>query len=118
MIARQPSTTGDTQSPQEKFRENVAAIQGLGLPIGWSGDPRTWPARIPAHLLGWIITAFAVSLGAPFGFDVLNKIIVVRSTIKPHEKSRKQPSKDRPAPDTKAEASDESSSAESPSKDE
>ena len=30
---------------------------------------------------------------APFWFDTLNKIIVVRSTIKPQEKSPNEPSK-------------------------
>jgi len=37
---------------------------------GWNG----W------SLLGWIITALAISLGAPFWFDMLNKIIRLRST--------------------------------------
>ncbi|MGB8507681.1 MAG: hypothetical protein WCD76_04695, partial [Pyrinomonadaceae bacterium] len=40
------------------------------------------------------------SQGAPFWFDMLNKIIVIRSTVKPHEKSQDQPSKDKPAPQT------------------
>lgn len=38
-------------------------------------------------LLGWIGTGLAVMLGAPFWFDVLNKFMIVRSTIKPKEKS-------------------------------
>jgi hypothetical protein len=38
-------------------------------------------------IFGWLLTAFAVCLGAPFWFDVLNKFIVVRSTVKPREKS-------------------------------
>jgi hypothetical protein len=36
----------------------------------------------------------AISLGAPFWFDLLNKFIVVRSTVKPQEKSPPEPSKD------------------------
>ena len=47
-------------------------------------------------IIGIFLTGLAVSQGAPFWFDLLNKIIVVRSTIKPHEKSPEQPSKDRP----------------------
>jgi len=35
---------------------------------------------------GWIMTAFAVTLGAPFWFDVLGKLMVIRSTMKPGEK--------------------------------
>ena len=45
-------------------------------------------------MIGWLITALAVSLGAPFWFDMLNKIIVVRSTVKPQEKSGTEASKD------------------------
>ena len=32
-------------------------------------------------------TAVAMFLGAPFWFDILDKIMVVRSTVKPREKS-------------------------------
>jgi hypothetical protein len=61
------------------------------------------PAEIPtsawqdliAPLLGWLFTAFAATLGAPFWFDVLNQIMVIRSTVKPHEKSGEEASLDR-----------------------
>jgi hypothetical protein len=46
-------------------------------------------------LLGWLMTAFAVMLGAPFWFDMLNKFMVIRSTVKPREKSREEGSEDR-----------------------
>ncbi|MCC6724278.1 MAG: hypothetical protein IT258_07170 [Saprospiraceae bacterium] len=51
------------------------------LGLGWSrsdfyASPTTWLLR----LLGWFITALAVSLGAPFWFDVLKKIITIQST--------------------------------------
>ena len=39
-------------------------------------------------LTGWLITTLALSLGAPFWFDTLNKFMVVRSTVKPKEKSK------------------------------
>jgi hypothetical protein len=34
-----------------------------------------------------VLTALAISLGAPFWFDTLNRIIVVRSAVKPDEKN-------------------------------
>jgi hypothetical protein len=46
-------------------------------------------------LLGWLLTAGAISLGAPFWFDLLNKFMVIRSTVKPHEKSLEEGSEDR-----------------------
>jgi len=45
-------------------------------------------------VFGWLVTALAVMLGAPFWFDVLNRIMVIRSTVKPHEKSPEEPSQD------------------------
>lgn len=51
------------------------------LGLGWHpGDvlvsPKSWAVRI----LGWLITALAISLGAPFWFDILKKIVTIRST--------------------------------------
>jgi hypothetical protein len=68
-------------------------VKSLGFPIGWQG----WPgARAAAgHIPGWLMTAFAIALGAPFWFDVLNKFMVVRSTVKPREKSQEEGSEDR-----------------------
>jgi hypothetical protein len=45
--------------------------------------------------MGLAITVFAISLGAPFWFDMLNKIMVIRSTVKPKEKSPDEPAVDR-----------------------
>jgi hypothetical protein len=47
--------------------------------------------------LGWLITAFAVSLGAPFWFDLLNKFVNVRASGKAPEEEPKSP-KEVPVP--------------------
>ena len=47
---------------------------------------------------GWLATALAATLGAPFWFDLLNRIMVVRSTVKPHQKSPEEGSEDRQSP--------------------
>jgi hypothetical protein len=49
-------------------------------------------------IVGWFVTAFAIMLGAPFWFDVLNRFMVIRSTIKPSEKSKDEASKDGGSP--------------------
>ena len=41
------------------------------------------------HLLGWLLTAIAVSLGAPFWFDMLKKIVNLRAAGKQPEKDTK-----------------------------
>ena len=82
-------------------------LRSAGLPIGWSPDEarRTWTA-LTGHgfwegllfaltlLGGWLMVAFAGTVGAPFWFDLLGKFMVVRSTVKPTEKSRDEASKD------------------------
>lgn len=90
-------------------------LDSIGYPIGWWHwwpDPQSRPddckpvdpgeckrtlpmATIPRIGLGWFITALAAMLGAPFWFDLLNKFMVIRSTVKPHEKSPEEGSEDR-----------------------
>lgn len=98
----------DPDSPNCKYLTNEQQLQALGLPIGWDSpdDPkRKWPGsnvlgpggwkdQFYWHWLGWLLTALAISLGAPFWFDLLNKFIVIRSAVKPHEKSPEEESKD------------------------
>jgi hypothetical protein len=38
---------------------------------------------VASRLLGWFLTAVALSMGAPFWFDVLNTFMNDRSTVKP-----------------------------------
>lgn len=90
------------ETPQCKLKKTQCEIGALGLPLGWSSrsDPRlNWNANslgghVQDHLFGWLLTALAISLGAPFWFDLLNKFIVIRSTVKPKEKSPEDKSKD------------------------
>lgn len=90
------------ETPQCKLKKTQCEISALGLPLGWQSrsDPRlNWQANtlgghIQEHIFGWLLTALALSLGAPFWFDLLNKFIVIRSTVKPKEKSPEEPSKD------------------------
>ncbi len=98
----QTACNKDPDSPECKLEKNLEAVKKLGLPIGWNrNNPDTYPGTIrdPQNLdewcikaFGWLLTALALSLGAPFWFDLLNKFIVVRSTVKPHEKSLEEKS--------------------------
>jgi hypothetical protein len=88
-------------------------LQSMALPIGWGeplrlahqsaqkngGDWRWWfVLEFLKGLPGCLVTALAAMLGAPFWFDVLNKVMVIRSTVKPREKSGEEGSEDRQAP--------------------
>jgi hypothetical protein len=73
---------------------DMDVLREMNLPLGWD-DPTARDVGWWQMVLGWLITAIAATLGAPFWFDVLNKIMVIRSTVKPHEKSPEEASEDR-----------------------
>jgi hypothetical protein len=93
-------------------------LSRLDLPVGWvlpgqraysqdDQDFRVWPGwwshgrfqdwaafwwqTVRFHFLGWLLTAFAISLGAPFWFDMLNKVINIRASGKAPEEKPKSP---------------------------
>jgi hypothetical protein len=109
---------GDATSPvnEAQVRELTNQLVETGMPLGWNPVSRHWLERgfpdrrivlfqgpfslaaLFAWLLliaGYLVTAFAVMLGAPFWFDMLNKIMVIRATVKPREKSPDEASEDR-----------------------
>lgn len=51
-----------------------------GLPVGWTGQSIEWtnPIWWLIKLAGWLITALAASVGAPFWFDVLQNVMSLR----------------------------------------
>lgn len=84
-----------------EIRSQVDSINALGIPVGWGkrlppvsyfvgAGPRShdyfgyYPQRsfgnIVFYLLGILITAFSLSAGAPFWFDLLLKLVNLRRT--------------------------------------
>jgi hypothetical protein len=49
------------------------------LGLGWGNKPNNFHWW---SILGWLITALAISLGAPFWFDLLNKLMQLRTSKK------------------------------------
>ncbi len=93
----------------KRMEDSVQAVKDVSgkflLPLGWqhgwyvyrdwwTGDPIGMVGKGIPVLIGWLITAGALSLGASFWFDTLNKIMVIRNTVKPQEKSQTEGSKD------------------------
>jgi hypothetical protein len=67
-------------------------LPGLAVVLGWRADMAHpdalgWLQR----LFGWSLTIVAVSLGAPFWFGVLNKIVNIRNAGKKPETSEPSP---------------------------
>jgi hypothetical protein len=101
-----PSPSADELPAQ--YQAIQSHLLQLGLPMGWVRPAQATRADVenrgvlPAsfdegrrilsfHLLGWLITALAATLGAPFWFDMLNKVIAIRSVGKSPEERPKPP---------------------------
>ena len=69
-------------SPQDAAK-CLEKVKQLGIPLGWSKDtsPSGW--GIPGKMLGLLLTAFAILLGAPFWFDLLGKVSQLRGAGPP-----------------------------------
>jgi hypothetical protein len=92
-----PGSAGGTGAlTSRKLSESPLFNDALSLPIGWTtlGDYSS-PRVLSLMIAGWLMTALAATLGAPFWFDMLNKIMIVRSTVKSYEKSPEKRSKER-----------------------
>jgi len=87
------SAQGSASSPSNA---GVATLQKgfeqIQLVIGWS------PSSLPADFWAWVLkivgllaTTFAVSLGAPFWFDLLNKFMAFRSSGTPPQSNAGPP---------------------------
>ncbi len=80
---------GDTPASQDltkRATDAVAQANELDLPVGWTAAQRDglksadvkWLAL---KLLGLALSTIALSLGAPFWFDVLNRIVGLRKGL-------------------------------------
>ena len=57
-------------------------LEELGLPLGWGALPQG-PVAWTAKVAGLLFTTIALSLGAPFWFDLLNRVMGVGSSGRP-----------------------------------
>lgn len=72
----------------------------LGQMLGWHDnvfqDPtgKAWGKRVWfERIIGWLLTLLALSLGAPFWFDMLNKVVNIRFAGKSPDEASKKPDK-------------------------
>jgi hypothetical protein len=85
-------------SPQERAAKCVDDVEQLSLPLGWTSvsSPHGWEG-ILGKVGGLLVTALALSLGAPFWFDLLSKIARLRASGPPAPPPEKREA-DRPVP--------------------
>ena len=89
------TTTSSTTStvpptPAQVVERALECARSLSLPIGWRwpGDGATvfdalgaaWPGGWVLKLFGWALTIGALTFGAPFWFDLLNRLGSLRSS--------------------------------------
>ena len=72
------------QKAQKQISTDIENTNSL-LGLGWNFEEKNWAGKLPQHLVGIILTSFAISLGAPFWFDLLNKIMQLRGSKKTEE---------------------------------
>jgi hypothetical protein len=73
-VAKDGTPNADTQAVMASLRDSK-------LPVGWDAEEFFPPVKpFLLRLLGWLVTGFAASLGAPFWFDLLNKALRLRGS--------------------------------------
>jgi hypothetical protein len=80
------------QQSSDQTKKDLAELQ---LPLGWANGPIAWtPPTSPTPpwwqqglvtVFGCLLTAFAGTLGAPFWFDVLKRVMTIRAAVKPDD---------------------------------
>jgi len=83
---RQSNPGGGAPESAKPLNQGLSQVQALELPMGWHSwaDFREGIIR-GSTLVGLLLTIVAVSLGAPFWFDALNKVGNLRASGKPPE---------------------------------
>ncbi len=69
----------------------VEDLSTLKLPIGWNGEETErrelfdWGRMI----VGWLVTGLAGALGAPFWFNILDRLVSIRGAGAPPKRPEK-----------------------------
>ena len=77
--------TGGAETRADAAAKCVDQVNEFGLPLGWSHEssPHNFFWDGLGKVLGLLVTAFALTLGAPFWFDLLGKVSRLRGSGPP-----------------------------------
>lgn len=91
LVEKNAQTKLDNLTSLTKIQNDVdRALDKVALPLGWSEPNRLeinaqkqvlWPA-LATRMFGWILSGVAISMGAGFWFELLNKFINIRNAGK------------------------------------
>jgi hypothetical protein len=77
------AAAGAQRQTLDQLQQRLGQFVSQGLPLGWAGDKVLSSSELAqwlSKIAGLLLTALAASLGAPFWFDLVNKLVNVRST--------------------------------------
>lgn len=95
-IVAQDTTRADLQTELAIAKDAISSVlNDLPLPIGWDAvnvqqqtlASQEWLFPPLRRVVGWALTGIALSMGASFWYDLLSRVMRVRSTGKPPRKS-------------------------------
>ena len=66
--------------PTTCVTSQLADLKAAALPIGWPDPGLDTVGAVVVKIVGWGLTAFAVSFGAPFWFEALSRLGSLRNT--------------------------------------
>jgi hypothetical protein len=86
--AAQASANQGQPATGEQSQQQLEQLMNLGLPIGWSFDvdpnnPRAFPSTAGGWIsksIGLLLTGFAISQGSQIWFDLMNRLLNLRSS--------------------------------------
>ena len=74
------TTDGGVGADIDTVAETVETLEQLQVPVGWAGVADWDAPRWAGVIGGWLLTGVLVMAGAPFWFDLLTKLVSLRST--------------------------------------
>jgi len=93
--------TNPTVTRNEGNQLSEKELNLLGQLLGWHDNDnvskdkagKDWKRLWLERIIGWLLTILALSLGAPFWFDMLNKVMNIRFAGKSPDEASKKPDK-------------------------
>jgi hypothetical protein len=83
------ANSADIKAAIDKFNKRLSEVKKQNIPIGWSDAKTPEGVDVLWKIIGLLLTTLAVSLGAPFWFDLLNKFTRLRVSGEVPQKSGK-----------------------------
>jgi hypothetical protein len=89
-LEQPPSPADPLESTKKALSDYLNVVSSAEIQLGKPFPLPTDPSDIASRILGYLLTIAAVSLGAPFWFDLLGKLVNLRLAAKPEQGGNKK----------------------------